>query len=79
MTEDHTKNVVTLTLNIVDAGREILIIQQIHLKSINMTIKHVTKGIQRIEDMDTPADFRQNVYTIRKITVNKGLRCQVKK
>ena len=47
------------TLNIVDmqgAGRErmqTLIIKQIHVKSINVTIKRGTKAIHRIEYMDT--------------------------
>ena len=41
-------------LNIVERGMQIcFIIKQVHVKSINMTIKQVTKGIQRIEDMDT--------------------------
>ena len=31
-----------------------------------MTIKHVKKGIQRIEDMDTSANFIQNSYTFTK-------------
>ena len=26
----------------------------------------MTKGIHRIDDMDTPVNFRQNVYTITK-------------
>ena len=30
-----------------------LIIKQVHVKSINVTITRFTKGIQRIEDMDT--------------------------
>ena len=45
------------------AGRQrmqIFIIKQVHVKSINVTIKHATKGIQRIEEMDTSANFRQN-------------------
>ena len=37
-----------------------LIIKQIHVKPINVTIKHVTKGIQIIADMETPANFRQS-------------------
>ena len=45
------------TLNIVDMqgekGCRFFIIKQVHVKSINMAIKRVTKGIQRIEDMDT--------------------------
>ena len=45
---------------------QIFIIKQVHVKSINVTIKHVTKGIQRIEDMDTSANFRQNAYVITK-------------
>ena len=32
---------------------QIVIIKQVHVKSINMTIKRVTKGIHRIEDIDT--------------------------
>ena len=30
----------------------IVVIKQVHVKSINVTIKRVTKRIQRIEDMD---------------------------
>ena len=41
-------------------------IQQIHVKYINVTVKRVTKVIQRIENMDIPASFRQNAYTITK-------------
>ena len=54
------------------------IIKQIHVKPINVTIKHTIKGIQRIADMETPANFRQYVYTITKRTVKKGQRNTVK-
>ena len=57
----------------------IFIIKQVNVKSINVTIKHVTKGIQRIEDMDTPVNFRQNIYTITKRSIKKGQRNTEKK
>ena len=44
---------------------QIFIIKQANVKSLNVTRKHVTKGIQRIEDMDTPVNFRQNIYTTK--------------
>ena len=40
---------------------QIFISKQVNVKSINVTIKHVIKGIQRIEDMDKPVNFIQNV------------------
>ena len=51
---------------------QIFISKQVNVKSINVTIKHVTKGIKRIEDMDTSANFIQNDYTITKRTKKKG-------
>ena len=51
---------------------QISIIKQVHIESMNVTIKHVKKGIQRIEDMDTSANFIQNDYTITKRTKKKG-------
>ena len=59
------------------AGRErmqIYIIEQVRVKSINVTIKHVTKDIQRIQEMDTSANFRQNAYIITKRKIKKGQR-----
>ena len=56
-----------------------LIIKQVHVKSINVTITRFTKGIQRIEDMDTPVNFRQNVYTSTKRSIRKGQRNTEKK
>ena len=83
MPEHITKNVIHLTLNFVDMQGEkecrFFIIKQVHVKSINVTIKHVTVGIQRIEDMDTSANFRQNAYIITKRTIKKGQRNTEKK
>ena len=42
------------------------------IKKIHVTIKHVTKSLQIIADMETPTNFRQDDYTITKITINKG-------
>ena len=42
------------------------IIRKIHVKSINVAIKHVTKSLQRIADMEAPTNFRQDDYTITK-------------
>ena len=47
------------------------IIRKIHVKPINVAIKHVTKSLQRIADMEAPTNFRQDDYTITKITINK--------
>ena len=47
------------------------IIQQIYVKHINVTIKHMKKGIHRIADMQTQANLRQDAYTITKRTINK--------
>ena len=58
---------------------QIFILKQVNVKYINVTIKHVTKGIQRIEDMDTPVNFRQNIYTITKRSIKKGQRNTEKK
>ena len=54
-------------------------IKNIHVKHINMTIKHVTKSLQRIADMEKPTNFRQDHYAITKITTNKGQKNTVKK
>ena len=71
MTKNLAKNVVTSTLDIVDMQEKRnntdFIIQQIHVKPINVTIKHVTKALQRISDIETPTNFRQDGYTITKI------------
>ena len=44
-----------------------------------MTINHVTKVIQRIADMETTANFRQDAYTITKENNKKGQRNTVEK
>ena len=65
------------------AGREkgciFFNIQHIHVISINVTLKHVKKGVQRIEDIDKPANFRQNCYSITKRAIKKGQRNTGKK
>ena len=48
------------------------IIKNIHVKATNVTIKHVTKRLQLIADMERPTNFRQDDYTITIITINKG-------
>ena len=48
------------------------VIRKIHIKPINVAIKHVTKSLQRIADMEAPTNFRQDDYTITIITINKG-------
>ena len=48
------------------------IIKKIHVKATNVTIKHVTKRLQLIADMERPTNFRQDDYTITIITINKG-------
>ena len=58
---------------------QIFIIKQVNVISINVTIKHVKKGNQRIEDMDTPVNFRQNIYKITKRSIKKGQRNTEKK
>ena len=58
---------------------QIFNIKQVHVKFINVTNKHVTKGIKRIEDMEKPANFRQNAYAISKRTIKKGQRNTEKK
>ena len=74
-TEDLTNKVVTSTLDIVDMREKRkdaeYIIRKIHIKPINVAIKHVTKSLQRIADMEAPTNFRQDDYTITKITMNK--------
>ena len=42
------------------------IIKKIHIKRINMVLKHVIKSLQRIVDMETPTTFRQDDYRITK-------------
>ena len=44
---------------------------EIHVKPINVAIKYVTKSLQRIADMEAPTNFRQEDYTITKMTINK--------
>ena len=74
-TEDLTNKVLTSTLDIVDMQEKRkdaeYIIRKIHVKPINLAIKHVTKSLQRIADMEAPTNFRQYDYTITKITINK--------
>ena len=81
-TGDLTNKVVTSTLDIVDMQVKIkdaeYIIKKIHVKPINVALKHVTKSLQRIADMETPTNFRQDDYTITKITINKGQTSTVK-
>ena len=73
MTKDLTNKVVTSILDIVDMQEKRndadYIIKQIHVKSIYVTIKHVTKSLQRIADMEAPTNFRQDDYKITKITI----------
>ena len=52
------------------------IIKNIHVKPINMTIKHVTKSLQIIADIDTLTKFRQDDYTITKISIKKERQTQ---
>ena len=58
---------------------QIFILKLANVKPINVTIKHVKKGIERIEDMDTPVNFRQKFYTTTKISIKKGQRYTEKK
>ena len=62
-TEDLTNKVVTSTLDIVDMQEKRkdaeYIIRKIHAEPINVAIKHVTKSLQRIADMEAPNKFRQ--------------------
>ena len=82
-TEDLTNKVVTSTLDIVDMREKRkdaeYIIRKIHIKPINVAIKHVTKSLQRIADMEAPTNFRQDDYTITIITINKGQKNTAKK
>ena len=48
------------------------IIKKIHVKPINVTIKHGTNSLKIFADMETPTNFRQDDYAITKITTNKG-------
>ena len=61
---DLTNKVVTRTLHIVDMQEKIkdteYMIKMMHVKPINMAVKHVTKSLQRIVDIDTPTTFRQD-------------------
>ena len=51
-----------------------LIIKQVHVKSINVTITRFTKGIQRIEDMDTLfflfsyIPFSKTIFSVTTVT-----------
>ena len=55
-------------------------VQQIYVKPINVTIKHVTKDIHIIADMETPNNLRQDDCRItNKKTINKGQTNTVKK
>ena len=40
------------------------IIQQIHVKPLNVTIKDLTKGIHIIADMEMPGNFRKSASTM---------------
>ena len=60
-------------------GIQIFIIQQVHVKFINITKKTFTKCIQRTEDLENFAKFIQNAYTIAKRTKKKGQRNTEKK
>ena len=79
MTEDLTKRCGSFNFeNCRYAGRErmqIFIIKQVHVKSINVAIKQATKGIKRIEEMDTFFSFsfllrlfKQNSFNVTTIT-----------
>ena len=46
------------------------IIRKIHVKPINVEIKHVTKSLQRIADMEAPTNFRHDDSTFTKMTIN---------
>ena len=48
---------------------QIFIIKQVHVKSINMTIKRVTKGIHGTEDIDTflLQLFKQNYFSVNTV------------
>ena len=53
MTEDLTKKYGSFNSeHCRERDADLFIIKQVHVKSINVTIKRVTKCIQRIEDMD---------------------------
>ena len=40
------------------------IIQQIHVKPLNVTIKDLTKGIHIIADMEMPGNFKKTASTM---------------
>ena len=44
------------------------IIKKIRIKHINVTLKHVTKSLQRYADIKTPNILRQDNYTMKKRT-----------
>ena len=69
-TENLTKKVITSPLDIVDMQEnrkdEDYIIKKIHVRAINVTIKHMTKSLQIFADMETSTNFTQDDYTITK-------------
>ena len=42
------------------------IVKKIHVKPINLTIKHGTNSLKIFADMETPTNFRQDDYAITK-------------
>ena len=47
------------------------IIKKLHFKPIKVAFNYVTKGLQKIADMETPTTFRKDYYTITKIKIIK--------
>ena len=73
-TEDLTNKVATSTVDTVDMQEKRkdseYIIRKIHVKPINVVIKHVKKSLQRISDMEAPTNFRHDDSTFTKMTIN---------
>ena len=82
-TEDSTKKVVTSPLDIEDMKEKRkeadYIIKKMHLKSINVTLKHVTESLQIIDCMETTTNFRQDDCIITNTTINRGHTNTIKK
>ena len=53
-------------------------IRNIHVKPINVAIKHVTKSLLMIAYMKAPTNFFQDNYTITIITINKRKKEHIK-
>ena len=66
---DLTNKIFTSTPDIVNIQEKIknaeYFIKKNYVKPNNMALKHVTRSLQRIDNMETPTNFRKDDYSIK--------------